>query len=126
MELSILLAKVIGFTWLFLFLGFFMNDSNLKTYLSIWSNKRSIMLGGLFSLIVGLFMVLTHNDWISRDFRLVITIIGWCALFKGIYLGLYPSEAVKRIEKIKAKDLQVYLFLVLFIALYLLYSAYNI
>ena len=126
MELSILLAKVIGFLILFMFLGFFMNDRNLKTYLSIWSSKRSVMLGGLFSLVVGLFMVLSHNDWSSRDFRLIITIFGWCALFKGIYLGLYPSEAVKRIEKIKVKDFQLYLFLYFVIAIYLLYSAFNI
>ena len=52
--------------------------------------KKGFMLYffGIFALIIGLLVVLSHNVW-EADYRVVITIIGWLALIKGIaYLTL--------------------------------------
>jgi len=45
---------------------------------------------GLINLLLGAFMVAVQEVW-SADWRVVVTIIGWSALFKGAILWLFPD-----------------------------------
>jgi hypothetical protein len=49
-----------------------------------------IMMGGMFALLFGLGVVLTHNLW-AWEPGLIVTILGWFALVKGSFLLIWPK-----------------------------------
>ena len=54
-------------------------------------NQLLATLVGIIAVSVGVAMVLAHNIWTS-DWRVVVTLIGWLALVKGVMLLLAPSN----------------------------------
>jgi len=52
-----------------------------------------IFLAGLLALIGGLAIVLAHNVW-TRDWRVIITVIGWLALIGGVVRIVLPQLVV--------------------------------
>jgi len=57
---------------------------------------------------------------------LIITLLGWAALLKGIVMFIFPQQAVKSIEFINIKLVQaVYIFFFM-CGLYLLNMAYGL
>ncbi len=63
-------------------------------------NKRTMFLWGIITLAVGVVMVLVHNIWVL-DWRVVITILGWLTLIKGLDLLLLPKRMRKRWSKME-------------------------
>jgi hypothetical protein len=61
-------------------------------------NPLLIFLSGFGALIIGIMLVVSHNIWVW-DWRLVITLIGWMTLIKGIIRIFYPEAVLKLIEK---------------------------
>jgi len=53
---------------------------------------------GPIVLIAGLFMVLSHNLWVG-DWRVVITILAWLTLLKGLALIFAPEKALSFSKK---------------------------
>ena len=45
---------------------------------------------GYFTLIIGLLMVVSHNIW-QWDWRVVITLLAWLTLFKGLSIIIFPQ-----------------------------------
>ena len=57
------------------------------------------VLSGLYALLMGLFVVLSHNIWVS-DPRVLVTVVGWLALVFAVVMLLVPeayAAAVRRI-----------------------------
>jgi hypothetical protein len=52
-----------------------------------------IFLAGLLALVGGLAIVLTHNVW-TRDWRVIVTVIGWLALIGGVVRIVVPQLVV--------------------------------
>jgi hypothetical protein len=52
-------------------------------------NSGYLILGGFMAIIFGLLILEYHNQW-YRDWRVVITLFGWIALFKGVVLIIFP------------------------------------
>jgi hypothetical protein len=50
-------------------------------------------IGGLFAIIAGFLIVSFHNIWV-KDWAVIITIIGWLALIKGILLIAVPKAMI--------------------------------
>jgi uncharacterized protein YjeT (DUF2065 family) len=57
-------------------------------------NPLAIYLGGLAALAIGFLLVSFHNIWV-RDWSVIITIIGWAALIKGLFLIILPKVSIK-------------------------------
>jgi uncharacterized protein YjeT (DUF2065 family) len=57
-------------------------------------NPLAIYLGGLVALAIGFLLVSFHNIWV-RDWSVIITIIGWAALIKGLFLIILPKVSIK-------------------------------
>ena len=55
------------------------------------ANPAIVFLSGLFALILGLLMVVSHSVW-TADWRAVITVIGWLTLAKGVVRILFPEK----------------------------------
>ncbi|MEI6710821.1 MAG: hypothetical protein WCK88_00710 [bacterium] len=46
------------------------------------------------AIIIGALMIYVHNIWVA-DWTVLVTIIGWTALIKGIWLTVLPQSASK-------------------------------
>ncbi|MEY3026526.1 MAG: hypothetical protein RLZZ238_1423 [Planctomycetota bacterium] len=56
-------------------------------------------LAGLYSLLAGLVVVLTHNMWVA-DARVIVTVLGWIALAVGVILLLAPETYAALLRRI--------------------------
>jgi hypothetical protein len=57
-------------------------------------NYAVLFLTGIFTLFFGLAIVLTHNIWVM-NWTVIITILGWLALIKGIWFLAFPDSISK-------------------------------
>ena len=95
MENSIFIAKVFGLCYLVIGTGLLLNQKFWRAVIDDFSeNAVTILFGGLFALVVGVVIVLTHNVWVG-NWTVIITIIGWVALIKGIWIIVFPSTVSK-------------------------------
>jgi uncharacterized membrane protein len=56
-------------------------------------NQPAYYIGGLVAIIAGFLLVTFHNIWV-KDWIVIITIIGWIALIKGILLIAVPKAMI--------------------------------
>ncbi len=100
MDRSVLLAKLIGPPLLAVGLGLLLNQpiywemtDEVIRHPSPVSNVL-IYLSGLLSMVVGLAIVNVHPSW-TRDWRVVITVIGWLLLVGGMVRIVLPDIVLK-------------------------------
>ena len=100
MELSILIAKITSVIYLSAALGaLFSPDHYRKISDDIFKNAGLSYLTGFVALIIGFLIVHYHNFWVG-DWTVLITIIGWLALIKGIIIIAFPQFIHKLSEMI--------------------------
>jgi len=58
---------------------------------ALWHNPSLMMIVGIFTVIAGLAMILAHNVWSGGAQPVVVTLVGWGALIKGLMFLLLPS-----------------------------------
>ncbi|MEP1032243.1 hypothetical protein [Ekhidna sp.] len=91
MELSIFIARVLGVMYLSVGIGLFLfREAYMLAFRKLVDSPGSALLGGFMAVVGGMAMVTYHNLWVN-DWRVIITIIGWIALIKGILLMLAPA-----------------------------------
>ncbi len=107
--LSIFLGRFFG---LYLIIsGFFyltQGDFIRKAVSEFFKNGALLTISGVINVIVGLLVVLSHNVWMS-NWMVIITIIGWLALIKGILRFFFPFSGKKFYEKLCSKNGTVYI-----------------
>ena len=87
--------QIIGITYLAVGLGILINPGFYKKLIAAFTeNPPAIYLSGLVALLIGYLLVTFHNIWV-RDWSVIITIIGWAALIKGLFLLILPKMAIK-------------------------------
>ena len=100
MDRSTLLAKLIGPPFVAIGLGLLLNQ---RTYWDMIDDvirhpspigNMLIYLSGLLSMLAGLALVNAHPSW-TRDWRVVITILGWLLLAGGIVRIVLPDIILK-------------------------------
>lgn len=93
METSILIAKLIGVTYLFAGLGFLLNaDYYLKSIKELLKSAAFMMFGGMMATLMGVLMITYHNVWSGPWWVVLITLIGWIALVKGFVFMAFPKS----------------------------------
>jgi uncharacterized protein YjeT (DUF2065 family) len=94
MEMSIFLAKVLGAFYVVIGVGLFFNSKHYhKAYTDMMKSSGIWLFAGIFALIIGILLVLAHNVW-EWQWYVIITVIGWIALVKGILLLIFPKQMV--------------------------------
>jgi len=100
MDNSMALARFIGPYIIVIGVGLLLN---LKYYQSVmegfFKSPALVYVTGLITFVAGLAVVLLHNVWVM-DWRLIITLLGWNALIKGIILVVFPSISAKMTERL--------------------------
>lgn len=89
------LAQVLGPAFVIFALSAFMNRQWMRTMMDRLSEDNPVlMLGGTFRVLVGLVIIVSHNMWVW-SWELLITLIGWVALLKGVLVLWWPSQVMK-------------------------------
>jgi len=97
MENSMLFARLLGSYCIIVAVGILFNR---KTYQKVMAdfcqNSALLYIGGMLSLLFGLFVVLFHNG--VANWAVIITIFGWGGIIKGAWLIIFPNAVAKFIE----------------------------
>lgn len=100
-------------------------DGHLKSLMAKIETDESLFLWGFISLIIGLAMVLSYNVWM-QSWQVIITILGWLALLKGLCLLFMPEQMKKWAKKMYGQQwLSIYLIVLLFIGLVITYLGFT-
>lgn len=90
MDVSKFLAKVIGIYLFIVSIALFLNVHQFVSYVnSLINNVPLMFVSGFITLILGILLVVSHNIW-QFNWRIIITLIAWLTLFKGMTLIFYP------------------------------------
>jgi hypothetical protein len=91
MELSILIAKIASVVYLSAALGAVVNRDYYRRVLDdAFKNAALTYFMGFTAAVLGLLMVNFHNIWV-RDWTVLVTILGWLALLKGVLIIAFPK-----------------------------------
>ena len=91
MELSILVAKILAVSYIAISLGqLFSGMTYKKMFKDIMDSSSAMLMMGLFGIIIGFLLIEHHNIWV-KDWPVIITIIGWAALVKGVMFLAFPN-----------------------------------
>ena len=125
METSIFLAKVIGLVSVIGTTAILIHYKEFHALeKELIKNQISIYLSGFVFLMLGVLLVVSHSVW-TRDWRLVITFVGWLVLLKGAGRIFFPNAVRDLIEK-KLTNRWFFLGEIVFllVGLYLLYYGF--
>ncbi len=128
MDASIFLARLIGPMFVVVGIGVLLNASYyvdmLKRFLE---NKELYYFSGTLALLVGIAIVQFHNIWVA-DWRVVITLIGWASIFKGIARILLPKMGSRFLLNLSAPDSLLYAssFFIVAAGIWLSYKGYAV
>ncbi len=91
METSTLIAKIIGLIYLSFGVGILLNGNYYKKEIpKLLENTAYLIFGGFMAIILGVLIIENHNYWV-KNWTVLITIIGWIALVKGMVLLAFPT-----------------------------------
>ncbi len=77
-------------------------DFYKKLFESFIEDTIALYFGGIAALVIGYLIVAFHNTW-TKDLSVIITVIGWIALIKGILILVRPKIMIALIKAIVTK-----------------------
>ena len=90
MDISLFLAQVFGLYFIFAGVTILIRPTAVTELMEAFSNRGHLFIAGFMSLIIGIPLVLLHNIW-DGTWRVIITVLVWLTLFKGISLIYVPD-----------------------------------
>ena len=99
MEAALLIAKIAAVLYLCVGLGALFNKKYFQSVVESYTGNPGLeYLGAMVSLILGFLMISGYNVWVWH-WSVVITIMGWAALVKGMFFLVFPTFTNKMIGK---------------------------
>lgn len=87
--------QFLGLVFFAIGVGMLVNHKFIKNILrELEESTSSMFYGGLISLAIGFLLVTFHNVW-DLNASLIITIMGWMALVKGLALLMFPISTMR-------------------------------
>ncbi len=122
--LSNYLAEIWGISIVVVALALLIKDKHLKSLFAKIETEESLFCWGLVSFVIGLAMVLSHNIWIS-GWQVIITILGWLSLLKGLALLFVPEYMKNWAKKLAVAPFLPYALVILvFVGLIITYFGF--
>ena len=119
------LAEIWGISLVIIPLALLVNSKYLKRMFTEIENEATMFSWGIVSLVIGLAMILSYNVW-AQSWQVVITIIGWLALLKGLVLLFLPEYMKKWVKKLENQQwLPVALVIMVFVGLVITYLGFT-
>ena len=95
MEAAIFIARIFGIFYLVVGTGIMLNRRFYRKFMEdYFKNTALVFFSGIFALIGGTVIVLLHNVWVA-GWPVIVTIIGWAALIKGVWIIVFPDSVSK-------------------------------
>jgi hypothetical protein len=97
--ISLFLAQIIGVYLVFIGLVLLTRYNELRhIVIEAFNNRVIIFVGGIFTLSVGLIIVLIHNTWEASP-AVIITILGWLTVLKSLLYLFLPQRTLARLAQ---------------------------
>jgi len=124
-RLTVFLARFIGLFTVLLVIGLMVRGS--ATVESAVADRPVMLVYAIISLAVGLAMILGHNVWSGGALPVVVTLVGWAVLAKGLMLLLVTPQALQQLFGHMHYSEHYYLYLTpsLLIGLYLTWGGFG-
>ena len=114
-----MLAKGWGALFVLTTGAYVLRPKGLKVLLDqMEKNPSFVLMTGYLSLILGIVTITLHNIWVA-DWPVVITLVGWMSLLKGISRMAYPEGVNKIITGMSPTFMRVGLLIALLAGLML-------
>src|ERR1700727_3014667 len=85
------LAKLLGLWLVLVAIGILANrQSTLDALNALFTQPALMWITGVFTLLLGLALVLAHNRWSQGPVAAIVTFYGWAALVKGLLFVWLP------------------------------------
>jgi uncharacterized membrane protein HdeD (DUF308 family) len=105
MESLIIITNILGILFVVLGMSLFANKKAVNSLLEEATKNGAVMwLFGFLSLLMGAIVITFVNSW-NSNLEILITILGWLMLLKGIILLIIPSAITSVYRKIKGDSL---------------------
>ena len=125
MTVSIFLAKFWGWYLIIFFFILSVKPMRIRQIFDDLKDQKFVILSSFIAIIVGLLNILFHNIW-EPDWRIIITLMGWIALTKGLLLFIIPNKISNWADIANIKLVQVIYILVFILGVFLLNIGYQL
>ena len=99
MQSALFIAKIIGPIYVVFGVGLVLNPKIYQRVIQEFLNAYAIRyLAGFLALVFGLLIVQVHNVW-EFHWAVVITIMGWMGIIKGVLLTVFPDTMTRLSER---------------------------
>lgn len=126
--LTVYLGKLLGlFTLITSFWLLTERQTAISTIPALLGNRPAMVIFAIIALAGGLAIVLAHNVWSGGALPLLVTLIGWVMLIRGVLFLFLPPEATLHILAAMQFGRLFYLYLAIPFVLgtYLTYLAFS-
>ena len=114
MNTSDYLAEIWGIAFVLVSLVFLVKIELLEKLLELAENDAVMIFFGAVTLIAGVVMVCIHNLWVP-DWRVIITVLGWLTLLKGLDQLLFAKHMQRRWSNMSSRRWRIiFVFLLIF------------
>ncbi len=125
MALSNYLAELWGISIVVVPLVLLIKPEYLKRLFLEIENETTMFFLGMVNLVIGVAMILAHNIW-AQNWQVIITILGWVSLAKGLAVLFLPEYTKKQAKKMEnAPFLPYVLVIMVFIGLIITYLGFT-
>jgi hypothetical protein len=121
------LARLIGLYLLLSAIAMFVQrDATVQVMTALVHDAQLMYVVGVFALLGGLAVVLSHNVWSGGALPVLVTIVGWVTLLKGMLSLFVPADSMAALYTSAHYDqyTPVYAGIVLLIGAYLTYGGF--
>ena len=86
--------QIFSLVYLTVGVGMLINPGFYKKLFTDFCESAAVMyLGGIMALAIGYLILAFHNTW-TKDLSVIITVIGWLALVKGVLILVQPKMMI--------------------------------
>ena len=109
MDLSTFVAQVLAVAYLSIGVGILLDKAYYKhLFDEVFKDHLGMYIGGFIALVTGFSLVSFHNIWV-KDWTVLITIVGWLALIKGVGLLAFPAKYLSHVRDfVRPKNMGTY------------------
>jgi hypothetical protein len=88
------LAKLMGLWLVLAVLSMMFNEQQtLAAVKAMFADPGLAFVTGVFTLVIGVAVVIGHNRWSGGALPILVTLYGWVALIKGLLFLIFPTDA---------------------------------
>ena len=88
---SVIIARAVAVIYLAVAAGALIRKNYFSDIMSgLSSNMALLYLSGMLATLIGIVIIHAHNAWTS-DWTVLITVVGWAALIKGVVIIACPD-----------------------------------